>query len=235
MLNIMTCVACNGTARYGTEFKKPIHCVKHRIQGEVNCVTKRCERCDKIATVGWLHSSLTRCHSHKEPDMVYTVVPKCHIRGCQNLAHFGPGLGLTCRCVDHIQDGDMNVIFSQCRSCFIIITHRNLQNGICKLCTEKKAHGCVDDESSSDDLPTLADDESSDDLPTLVDLQSSDDLPTLADLQSSDDLFTSLKRSGCDTIDQDSRLIKRRCIIKNSTVYDSPIDLLDEQTEFLIF
>lgn len=129
---------CRRNALYGTQYRRPNHCLDHREVGERNATGRRCDNCLQLATVGWPHCGAIVCYAHKISGMVRQRKLSCKINACSNMAYFAkPQDIIPARCDFHIAPGDINIVFAECITCKIIAMRVYMRNQMCPRCNSK--------------------------------------------------------------------------------------------------
>jgi hypothetical protein len=99
---------CSSRSQFGTQYKHPEYCGKHRKEGMFNVNVKTClePTCRKSRTFGVHGGDAEYCLAHKTADMVNVLDKRCM---CGTIACFGPPDGKVIRCGQHRVEGDINI------------------------------------------------------------------------------------------------------------------------------
>ena len=119
-----TCLidGCNTRPSFGTQFgsKNATHCSTHKLDGMINCVSKRCliDGCNTLPSFGtqFGRKYATHCATHKLDGMIDCVHKRCLIDGCNTLPSFGTQFGkkYATHCTTHKLDGMINCVSKRC-------------------------------------------------------------------------------------------------------------------------
>lgn len=147
---------CSKRSSYGFEYKKPIYCAEHFINGMRNVVHKHCihDGCYKRASYGLEDKKATHCLTHVLKNMRNVINKQCEVEGCYTMPTFGLEDKMPTHCSKHMLKNMRDVIHKCCEveGCDTIsnfgledkkATHckghatnnmRNVKNKLCILC-----------------------------------------------------------------------------------------------------
>lgn len=128
---------CSKTANFGTEWKKPRFCAKHKEGGMVDVHHKRCEYpdCEKFASYGMKKGDRRFCVKHKGEGMIEANYKHCLHPDCEKQPYFGLLPKKPTHCADHKSPDMTDVKNKRCISehCDTIITTKKY-DGYCAFC-----------------------------------------------------------------------------------------------------
>lgn len=137
---IKKCEICNERqANFNFPGKRAIRCSKDKEEGMVNVKQKKCDKCDRSASFGFLFNKPSRCIKHKYGNMVprTKIYPKCleeleDGKQCKQKAYYcTPDQSHPTKCENHAKKEDLNMVEKKCNSCgldFLMVENRELCN-----------------------------------------------------------------------------------------------------------
>lgn len=108
---------CKKGCNFGYAGGKPEFCKLHRLPGQMDVVSPRCETCGVHATFGLPGQKPVSCAQHRPRGTVYRPSKRCLETGCNDLALWGYKLSDRLHCSLHKLDGERHFAGAPCLAC----------------------------------------------------------------------------------------------------------------------
>ena len=110
------CQECTIFASFGTEWKNPLFCARHKLDGMKNVVSKRCEApgCESRPTFGREKGKALYCALHFLDGMKNVKDKVCQEPECETRPTYGVEWKKPTHCVSHALEGMKNVKAKRC-------------------------------------------------------------------------------------------------------------------------
>lgn len=131
--NSLICEKCGKRATFNFPGQKvPIRCKKDKEIDMVDVVNKKCLKCKKTASYGFLFHTKIHCAEHKSENEYLKIFPKCEAKNCKDRPYFSD-TNYPKRCETHKVSSDTNIVEQKCKSCQVT-NFINVNKGLCNDC-----------------------------------------------------------------------------------------------------